>query len=249
MGNLTEEEKSAFYDYITNVFPDLTQNKLQEMSNIIKNIEKEIKDKSSKSSAGEPRFVFNTFDETKQTIKIYTDGSGEDGNRLGVKGSWAMMAYNENNEEIYRTSMAVAHTSVNRMELTGVIESLKIFKDEDVNLDIYTDSMYVWYTLNPERLEKVLTNFLNTLQYTEQQILSDTKNIIPNIDLVIKIYFLLKNLKVRCTWVKGHVGIKENESVDQLASKTSKLPTLKTDIIDKILQHRKAIEIVSHVRN
>lgn len=242
-GHITEEEKNSFYKYVTTTIKDLTPFKLQELSAILKNIENEMKNKQTKSLPGSPRFVFNNFDDNKQTIKIFTDGSGEDGNRLGVKGAWAVIAYDENNNEIYKASMAVSYTSVNRMELTGVIEALKVFKNKEVNLDIYTDSMYVWYTLNPERLEKIFKNFNSTFEYTDQEIINDTKNVVPNIDLVMKVYTLLKSLKVRCTWVKGHVGIKGNESADELANYATKLPSLKTDIIDRILQHRKAKEI------
>ena len=245
LGHLTEEEKTAFYEYVTTVFPDLTPHKIKELVTILHNIKRVKLDQPTKLLQGSPRFVFNEFDPVKQTIKIFTDGSGEDGNRIGIKGAWAYIMYDDEQEqEFYKNSMSVSNTTVNRMELTATIEAIKTLLDKDVNIDIYTDSMYVWYSFNPEKLEKVIKTLDATYTYTDEEVLN-CKDIIPNIDLVTKLYFLCKQSRVRVTWVKGHVGINGNESVDTLASSTcQRLPALKTDITDRVLQHKKSYEII-----
>ena len=72
-----------------------------------------------------------------ENIVIYTDGacSGNPG-----PGGWgAILMYNEHKKEI---SGANKETTNNIMELTAVVEALKLLKHE-CNVKIYSDSAYV----------------------------------------------------------------------------------------------------------
>lgn len=75
-------------------------------------------------------------------IIIYTDGacSGNPG-----PGGWgAILMYNENQKEI---SGASKETTNNIMEITAVIEALKLLKEE-CNVKVYSDSAYVVNAFN-----------------------------------------------------------------------------------------------------
>ena len=70
-------------------------------------------------------------------VEIYTDGacSGNPGS-----GGWgAILIYNDIKKEIHDGE---GYTTNNKMELTAVIEALKLLK-EKCEVDLYTDSKYV----------------------------------------------------------------------------------------------------------
>ena len=72
-----------------------------------------------------------------KTVTIYTDGacSGNPG-----PGGWgAILQYGESRKEL---SGGEAHTTNNRMELTGVITALEALK-EPCEVELYSDSKYV----------------------------------------------------------------------------------------------------------
>ena len=75
-------------------------------------------------------------------VTIYTDGacSGNPG-----PGGWgAVLIYNENKKEI---SGANKETTNNIMEITAVLEAMKLLKEE-CNVKIYSDSAYVVNAFN-----------------------------------------------------------------------------------------------------
>ena len=74
--------------------------------------------------------------ETRKHVDLYTDGacSGNPG-----KGGYGGILIYKNKEKEY--SGYNANTTNNRMEITAVIEGLKLLK-ESVDIDIYSDSAY-----------------------------------------------------------------------------------------------------------
>lgn len=74
-------------------------------------------------------------------IYIYTDGACS-GNQheTNVGGYGAVLQYGEHKKEVYGGEK---NTTNNKMELLAVIESLKLIKDTDVSIEIYSDSAYV----------------------------------------------------------------------------------------------------------
>ena len=76
-----------------------------------------------------------------KTIYLYTDGACS-GNQheTNVGGYGAVLQYGQNFKEIYGGDK---NTTNNIMELLGVIESMKMITDKNVNIEVYSDSAYV----------------------------------------------------------------------------------------------------------
>ncbi|MDE6660032.1 MAG: ribonuclease HI [Eubacterium sp.] len=136
-----------------------------------------------------------------KNVDIYTDGacSGNPG-----KGGWgAVLVYGNKEKEI---SGANADTTNNRMELTAVIEALKILK-EPCNVTLTTDSKYVCDAINQEWVYSWKKNNWKK---------ADKKPAL-NIDLWEKLLELLEIHNVTFVWVRGHNGHPYNERCDTLA--------------------------------
>lgn len=74
-------------------------------------------------------------------IQIYTDGACS-GNQFDNNiGGWgAILEYGENQKELYGNEI---NTTNNKMELSAVIEALKLISEKNVSIDIFSDSSYV----------------------------------------------------------------------------------------------------------
>ncbi|MDE5669859.1 MAG: ribonuclease HI [Eubacterium sp.] len=134
-------------------------------------------------------------------VEIYTDGacSGNPG-----KGGWgAVLVYGDKEKEI---SGADADTTNNRMELTAVIEALRILK-EPCNVTLTTDSKYVCDAINQEWVYSWKKNGWKK---------ADKKPAL-NVDLWEKLLALLEIHNVTFVWVRGHNGHPYNERCDTLA--------------------------------
>ncbi len=135
----------------------------------------------------------------KQVV-LYTDGacSGNPG-----AGGWAcILVYKEQEKEL---SGGAADTTNNRMEMTAVIEGLKVLK-ERCDVQLYTDSKYV--------LEGA-TKWLAGWQAKGWK-KADKKPVL-NVDLWQELSALLQTQNITWNWVKGHAGNPYNERVDALA--------------------------------
>ncbi|MDE5983707.1 MAG: ribonuclease HI [Eubacterium sp.] len=134
-------------------------------------------------------------------INIYTDGacSGNPG-----KGGWgAVLVYKNNEKEI---SGGSADTTNNRMELTAVIEALKILK-EPCEVSLTTDSKYVCDAVTKGWVYSWKKNGWKK---------ADKKPAL-NVDLWEQLLPLLEKHQVTFNWVKGHNGHPYNERCDKLA--------------------------------
>ncbi len=132
----------------------------------------------------------------QQTITIYTDGACK-GNP-GIGGYGAILEYNGHRKEICGYELT---TTNNRMELTAVIEALKLIKHQ-CNVKVYTDSQYV---------QKGMTEWISGWK---QKNWSKVKNV----DLWQELDTLANEHKVTWHWVKAHNGDKWNERADELAN-------------------------------
>ena len=134
-------------------------------------------------------------------VTIYTDGacSGNPG-----PGGWgAVLKYGAHEKEL---SGGAAETTNNRMELTAVIEALKLLK-EPCAVELYSDSKYVI-----DALEKRWV-------YGGKEkgwIKSDRKPAL-NVDLWEILLPLIAKHEVRCHWVKGHAENEYNNRCDAMA--------------------------------
>ena len=134
-------------------------------------------------------------------VEIYTDGacSGNPG-----PGGWgAVLRYNGVEKEI---SGGAADTTNNRMELTGVIEALRLLK-EPCEVILSTDSKYVCDAITKGWAKSWKKNNWRK---------ADKKPAL-NADLWEVLLSLLDQHRVTVQWIKGHAGHPENERCDRLA--------------------------------
>lgn len=128
-------------------------------------------------------------------IKIYCDGSS-----LGNPGpgGWCSILVYKDKEKII--SGGEKYTTNNRMELTSVIEALKILK-EKCKIEIISDSQYVVTGINTWLKGWIDRNFKN----------------VKNPELWKEYISLSEGNDITAIWVKGHSGHSYNEKCDSIA--------------------------------
>ncbi len=134
-------------------------------------------------------------------VEIYTDGacSGNPG-----PGGWgAVLVYGQHEKEL---SGGERNTTNNRMELTAVIEALRMLK-EPCAVTLTTDSRYVVDGITKGWAKKWRSN---------GWIKSDKKPAL-NSELWEALLNELERHQVEFVWVKGHAGHPYNERCDRLA--------------------------------
>lgn len=134
-------------------------------------------------------------------VTIYTDGacSGNPG-----PGGWAaVLRYGTQGKEL---SGGERETTNNRMELTAVIEALRLLK-EPCTVELYSDSKYV--------IDALSKGWVYSWQ-KHGWVKSDKKPAL-NRDLWERLLPLLERHDVRYHWVKGHAENIYNNRCDALA--------------------------------
>ena len=134
-------------------------------------------------------------------VTIYTDGacSGNPG-----PGGWgAVMMYGEHRKEI---SGGDAHTTNNRMELTGPIEALELLR-QPCKVRLYSDSAYLVNAFNQHWIANWQRNGWQTSQ----------KKPVENKELWQRLLELCRTHEVEFIKVKGHADNAENNRCDELA--------------------------------
>lgn len=134
-------------------------------------------------------------------VQIFTDGACQ-GNP-GPGGWGAILRYNGVEKEI---SGGERETTNNRMELSAVIEALKLLK-EPCEVTLCSDSQYVCNAISKGWAEKWKQNGWRK---------GDKKPAL-NSDLWETLLQLVAKHKITIVWVKGHAGHPENERCDRLA--------------------------------
>lgn len=137
---------------------------------------------------------------THKKVEIWTDGACS-GNP-GPGGYGAILDYNGRRKEL---SGGFSHTTNNRMELMGVIESLAALK-HPCQVVIHSDSKYI--------VEAMQQGWARNWQ---QRGWKKKGGVAKNPDLWQQILDLCDKHKVEFSWVKGHAGHEENERCDELA--------------------------------
>ena len=135
-------------------------------------------------------------------VTIYTDGacSGNPG-----PGGWgAVLIYGENKKEI---SGAQKDTTNNIMEITAVLEALKLLKEE-CEVEVYSDSAYVVNAFTEGWIYNWQKNNWKTA----------SKDPVKNKELWEELYSLTKKHKVTFNKVKGHSTNELNNRCDYLAT-------------------------------
>lgn len=136
-----------------------------------------------------------------EEVTIYTDGacSGNPG-----PGGWgSILMYKENKKEI---SGGKKDTTNNVMELTAVIEGLKLLKFP-CKVKLYSDSAYVVNAFNQKWIYGWLKNGWK----------NSSKEPVKNKELWQELYDLTKLHEVEFIKVKGHADNEYNNRCDELA--------------------------------
>jgi ribonuclease HI len=133
-------------------------------------------------------------------VTIHTDGacSGNPG-----PGGWgAILAFGDREKEL---KGGEAHTTNNRMELTGAIAALEALTRPCL-VDLYTDSEY---------LRGGITGWIHGWKRNGWR--TRDKKPVKNVDLWQRLDAALARHEVRWHWIKGHAGHAQNERADTLA--------------------------------
>ena len=136
-----------------------------------------------------------------QKVTIYTDGacSGNPG-----PGGWAaVLICGEHKKEI---SGGCKNTTNNIMELTAILEALKVLKTE-CDVELYSDSAYSVNGFNQGWIYNWIKKGWKT---------ADGKDV-KNKEIWQEIYSLTKKHKVKFNKVKGHSDVELNNRCDELA--------------------------------
>lgn len=140
---------------------------------------------------------------TKQVVEIFSDGACS-GNP-GPGGYGAILRWKGKEKELCGGE---AHTTNNRMELSGVIEALSALK-YPCKVKLTTDSKYV--------IDSVTKGWVYNWKKNGWK--KADKSPALNVDLWEKLLALLETHEVEFFWIKGHAGHPENERCDSLAVK------------------------------
>lgn len=139
-------------------------------------------------------------------VIIYTDGacSGNPG-----IGGWGAVLMYKNSEK--RISGASGETTNNRMEITAVIEGLKMLK-EPCEVEVYSDSAYTVNAFTNGWVDEWIKNGFKK---------ADGKPVL-NEDLWRQLISLTEIHKVKFIKVKGHADNEYNNICDKLATEAIK---------------------------
>jgi len=137
----------------------------------------------------------------QERIIIFTDGSCLWNPGPGWWG--AILMYKWKHKEI---SGWKENTTNNQMELTAIIKALWIIKNNNIELEVYTDSSYV-----KNGISQWIKNWKKNNWKTAN------KNSVKNKELWQELDNLSSNFQIWWHWVKAHSTNKYNNLVDKLA--------------------------------
>lgn len=141
-------------------------------------------------------------------IIIYTDGAcSNNQSNENIGGYGAILKFKSNVKEIFGGSK---NTTNNIMELTGMIEALKLIKSNNIPIEVYSDSAYIVNCINQKWYIKWKNNGWK----------NSKKEPVKNKELWEILINLIESFEnIRIIKVKGHDGVELNERADELANK------------------------------
>ena len=138
----------------------------------------------------------------ERVIEIWTDGACK-GNP-GIGGWGAYLIYGKHVKELFGGEK---ETTNNRMELTAVIEALRLL-NRPCKIVLHVDSSYV---------KDGITKWIDGWKAKNWR--TANKQPVKNVDLWQALEEQIARHEIEWRWVKGHAGIEGNEKADQLANK------------------------------
>lgn len=148
-------------------------------------------------------------------LKIYTDGSCKGNGTKSSCGGWAAILIDEEEEVILQIGGKEINTTNNRMELTAVLEAIKIAEifaksHRIIYCEIYTDSAYIHNCIKQKWYKNWESNGWITSKKTP----------VLNKDLWIQLIPYFEDGRFDFFKVKGHTGKQDwNDRVDRLAQR------------------------------
>lgn len=137
-------------------------------------------------------------------VIIYVDGGFRRTKNLGA---WGYLIINVKNKKAVEAAKVVSDTTNNRMELTAVIEALRVLKTPGKRILLISDSQY---TINC--CSKWIPQW-------KKRNWGKREGALKNVDL-LKIIDELSSLhEINYMWVRGHDGNKGNEHVDAVLNR------------------------------
>ncbi len=147
-------------------------------------------------------------------VTIYSDGGAR--YNPGPGGYGIVIVADGERQEF---SGGFAHTTNNRMELTGCIEALRRLTRRDQPIVLYTDSSYV--------VNGITKGWAKG--WRKRGWIKADKSPAINPDLWGELLDLIEGLRISFRWVKGHAGHPMNERCDELAVAAARRPGLPED--------------------
>ena len=138
----------------------------------------------------------------ERVVEIWTDGACK-GNP-GIGGWGAYLIYGKHVKELFGGEK---ETTNNRMELTAVIEALRLL-NRPCKIVLHVDSSYV---------KDGITKWIDGWKAKNWR--TANKQPVKNVDLWQALEEQIARHEIERRWVKGHAGIEGNEKADQLANK------------------------------
>ena len=138
----------------------------------------------------------------EDVVEIFTDGACKGNPGMGGWGALLQMK-----GKVLELCGGEAHTTNNRMELTGAIRALQALKRPS-RVVLHTDSKYV---------QKGISEWIHN--WKQRGWKTAAKKPVMNEDLWRQLDALAVQHEVRWVWVKGHAGHDGNERADILANK------------------------------
>ncbi len=146
-------------------------------------------------------------------LTLYSDGGCI--HNPGPGGCGVILEYQtENQTKSIELLQGYRLTTNNRMELMGVIMGLEKLKNNQKNVNVYTDSRYV-----VETFEKKWIFVWEKKQFKNRK----------NADLWQRLFKIYRLHQVKFHWIKGHDSNPRNERCDQLVAMAIKGGNLMTD--------------------
>lgn len=141
----------------------------------------------------------------RRLVRLFTDGSciGNPG-----PGGWGFILKHPATGSSKDVSGGEHNTTNNRMEVTAVIRGLEALKGP-CDVELFSDSQYV---------VKAIESWMGKWKAFGWKRSRTAKRLVKNVDLWVRLDVLLQLHTVHANWIRGHVGHRENERCDELAT-------------------------------
>jgi ribonuclease HI len=140
-------------------------------------------------------------------ITIYTDGACRGNGKENALGGYGIVLIDYENKKKKEVKYARRGVTNNIMELSSVIEALKVLK-EPCKVQIYSDSKYVVDAFNQKWI----------IGWRRNNWKKSDKSPVKNQELWQELWHLTQKHDCTFNWVKGHNDNKWNERCDELAN-------------------------------